>query len=74
MYDDVDNADITYLSHQLRTGNICSGKRNYRYSVSIGTAEEDKNKELKLSQISVGYDSITNRLYLKKKIKYLGRN
>ena len=62
MYDDVDNADITYLSHQLRTGNICSGKRNYRYSVSIGTAEEDKNKELKLSQISVGYDSITNRL------------
>ena len=30
MYDDVDNADITYLSHQLRTGNICSGKRNYR--------------------------------------------
>ena len=68
MYDDVDNADITYLSHQLRTGNICSGKRNYRYSVSIGTAEEDKNKELKLSQISVGYDSITNRLYLKNKI------
>lgn len=68
MYDDVDNADITYLSHQLRTGNICSGKRNYRYSISIGTAEEDKNKELKLSQISVGYDSITNRLYLKNKI------
>lgn len=57
--------DTSYLPKAGRINNICSGNRNYKYSLDCGLNNEVDKESIAMDDILVGYNSEIDRLYIK---------
>lgn len=60
-------ADSSFLPRRGRNNNICNGHRNYDFSIDSGL--DSINNQIELSDILVGYNEKSDRLYLRSKKK-----
>lgn len=58
-------SDVRELHSRDRLSNVCCGKTHWQHTIYNGCYPSDRNRRLSLSDIYIGCDHSTNKLYIK---------